>query len=119
ARAGGPLSGGVVVLRHQQRTGRRPWVVKRVRLHPSREGRSVLRAEAPHEERGSLPVPLDLRLQPEPESRRVVETLLTTESRGPILSRSVLVRQAIQLCLATVPARGLIAAPGRGDRDDR
>ena len=107
-----------MVLRHEDRTGRRLRVVNRVRLQPGGEGGPILGPEATLEERCRFRVALRLRLQPEPERRRVVDALLAAEGRVPVLGRPVRVRQRVEMGLTTIPARSLVAAPGGGDRDE-
>src|SRR6478752_3347579 len=103
---------GVPVLRHEDRPRRGLRVVEGVECEPGAECRAVLGPEAPFEELRVGLVSLRLRVEPEPESVRVVEALLAAQSVRGVGLDPVLAREAVQARLAPVPLARLVAAPG-------
>jgi hypothetical protein len=109
----------VLVLGHEARTGWRVGVRERIDGDPGVEGDLELRTEPALVERGEVVESLVPRLDPRVERGDVEQSLLTAE--GECLIRLVAYRRgrAVELRLAPVPPRCVVAAPCGGDGDDR
>ena len=86
---------------------------------PGSERRPVLRAKALLEHQGRLRIAARPRLKPEAECRRVVQPLLAGQRRRLGRDEAIFLGHAIEVRLLALPARRLVAAPGRGDGDYR
>jgi hypothetical protein len=107
-----------MVLRHEQRAWGCVRIGERIRCEPCVIRGQELGPEAPLVDPGELQVARRICRQPRGDHAAVVEALLAAERRRLRGLRAVLRRDAVQMRLPSVPARGLVAAPGSRNRDD-
>src|SRR5262249_10957089 len=108
---------GVVIIRHEDRAGRRLRVVERIALHPSCECRPISIAKTSLEKLGHLSFAVELGGEPTIKGIAVVDSLLACQSGKTFSSDSKPVRLGVLLGAFSGPLCRLVPAPCRGYGD--